>query len=169
MGDFFEQLGLVTALWSQASSHRHMKVGKLTQSVETAIHHGHIGFAFDNEGAPLAYWTWALLSDDVVARLLDNPRTVLHESEWTEGERLWIMDFVAPRGHVRDVVRHIRATMGPRYGTAGSLRKNQDGKVRKTSCWRYDGSSHEGRRNPLIYTLPEQAFAASRAAWRAAR
>lgn len=52
---------------------------------------------FDRTLRPCGYYTWAWLPDEVSERLWSRQRDVpvLHISEWKEGDKLWIMDFVA--------------------------------------------------------------------------
>lgn len=84
---------------------------------------------------PVGYVTWAWLTPEVEQRWLGDPSVILHYSEWNEGERLWIMDFVAPFGHAGDIARHLR-----RHGFAGhtlarSVRRDVDGNVARISTW----------------------------------
>jgi hemolysin-activating ACP:hemolysin acyltransferase len=67
-----------------------------------------ICFLFDEDGNPVAYLIWAFLSPDVERRVLTSFRFELHESEWNEGSSLWIVDLVAPHGHLKNVLRFAR-------------------------------------------------------------
>lgn len=59
---------------------------------------------------PVGYLTWAFLAPDVERRLLADPAAELHVSEWNEGDRVWIMDFVAP-DYCTELVHHIKEEM----------------------------------------------------------
>lgn len=47
----------------------------------------------------LGYMTWAWFTRETEQRWMQGSIDVLHISEWNEGERLWILDFVAMPGH----------------------------------------------------------------------
>src|SRR5947208_2508934 len=99
-----EQRGLATQLLCRSKGRRDRSFKWFSMWIEPAIAHRQIGFAFDEKGRPIAYWTWALLAEDVAERLRVDPRGLLHESEWNEGDQCWIIDFVAQFGYVRDVI-----------------------------------------------------------------
>lgn len=101
-----EQYGLAAYLCSHAHGRR--SVADLNNWIMPAIQMRQIMFAFDRAGAPLAYWTWAYLAHDAEARLIADPNGRLHESEWNEAERLWVMEFVAPFGYVADIICYLR-------------------------------------------------------------
>ena len=62
---------------------------------EVAIALDQIKIYFGIDGNPVAFISWALLSDDVEDRILRTKSMRLHISEWNEGEALWIVDFVS--------------------------------------------------------------------------
>jgi len=49
----------------------------------------------------LGYITWAFFTEETEARWRQGAIETLHLSEWNEGDRLWILDFVAMPGHGR--------------------------------------------------------------------
>ncbi len=49
----------------------------------------------------LGYMTWAWFSEETEDRWKRGAIDMLHISEWNEGDRLWILDFVAMPGHGR--------------------------------------------------------------------
>jgi hemolysin-activating ACP:hemolysin acyltransferase len=54
-----------------------------------------------NDGKLLGYITWAWFSEESEARWQSGTLTLPHISEWNEGDRLWILDFVAMPGQGR--------------------------------------------------------------------
>ncbi len=86
-------------------------------------------------GLLVGYVTWALLTEDVETRWLNDPNVLLHFSEWNEGDRLWIMDFVSTQGRARDLVQQARQHLA-QHGIAKSLRRDDDGRVRKIVTWK---------------------------------
>ncbi len=91
--------------------------------------------------------TWAWLTEDTERRLLHNPNVLLHISEWNEGERLWILDFLVHAGEVRTWIREARELFAESTD-ARSLRRRDDGSVRKITTWKRrpcHGISRPGR------------------------
>jgi hemolysin-activating ACP:hemolysin acyltransferase len=60
---------------------------------------------------------------------------VFHLSEWNEGDRLWIMDFVVVDGRFKNALTEARQLF-PSFTEAKSLRRRADGSVRKVTTWR---------------------------------
>ncbi|MFS2015411.1 toxin-activating lysine-acyltransferase [Massilia sp. CT11-108] len=134
--DAAETRGHVAYLMSQQLVYREYPMACLTAWIETPINIDQIKVFFDpTTSLPLGYVTWAWLAPDVEQRWLTDPDATLHFSEWNEGGRLWIMDFVAPFGHGYDMARYMQRHMFPDCVEAHSIRRDQDGKVRRHSVW----------------------------------
>jgi cytolysin-activating lysine-acyltransferase len=162
----YEQVGLVTELACK-SSYRLLPIARLSIWVFPAIAHGQVKFAFDESGSPIGYWTWAWLASDASKRLIKDPGATLHESEWNEGDDLWIMDFSIQRGYLRDVIRYMREVQFSDVPQAYSLRRFKDGTLKKMSRWRPTFSlTYNAMDAALFYRLPESAFADSKTEWR---
>lgn len=96
---------------------------------------------------PVGYITWAFLAPDVERRLLDDPAAELHVSEWNEGNRVWIMDFVAP-DYSQEIVHHIKKEMFPDHTAIHWLpRRNRN-----------SGRPHIWLRKPARKSPPRKSF-----------
>jgi cytolysin-activating lysine-acyltransferase len=102
---FREQLGIVTYLSLATQDHQLKPLSHLHRYAIPSLKHRQIGFFFDEYNNPLAYIVWADLAEDVERAMLNDPDFMLHESEWNEGGRRWVMEFVAPFGRVREILR----------------------------------------------------------------
>ena len=61
---------------------------------------------------PWVFITWALVSDDIDARLRSMvPKIAPHE--WKSGEHVWLIDIVAPFGQSDEMVEELRMTQFP--------------------------------------------------------
>lgn len=61
---------------------------------------------------PWVFITWALVSDDIDARLRSMvPKIAPHE--WKSGEHVWLIDIVAPFGQSEEMVEELRRTQFP--------------------------------------------------------
>lgn len=128
--------GYVAYLMARQTEYREYPLATMSDWLELPIALGQIQVFFDPvSNAPVGYATWAWLSAEVERRWLDEPSTLLHYSEWNEGDRLWIMDLVAPFGHGADIARHLRRHGFPGHAQAKSLRRDGDGNVVKISTW----------------------------------
>lgn len=133
--DFFRCVGLVATLMGQSPRYCEYPIACIPLWLEPAIRHCQIHFFLNHGGVPVGYLTWAWLTTDTEHRLLHDPAVLLHISEWNEGDRLWILDFVLLSGDVRSRLREA-ASVFENYEQAKSLRRREDGTVRKVSTWR---------------------------------
>lgn len=67
---------------------------------------------YTKSGLPYAFITWALVDDQVDARLRsDQPKVAPHE--WKGGNHVWIIDAVAPFGQLEETLKELREMMFP--------------------------------------------------------
>lgn len=104
----YSQIGYAMHLLSQSPRARHRQALYVNMILAPALEHRQIAFYFDEDGAPAAFVVWVHLAADVEQRIMSTSKLDLHFSEWNEGSSLWIMDLVAPRGHLKYVLRHAR-------------------------------------------------------------
>lgn len=64
---------------------------------------------YTKNGIPLAFFTWALVSDAVDARLASGMAKIAPH-EWKSGPHLWLIDQVAPFGHLDEMLTELRKT-----------------------------------------------------------
>ena len=86
------------------------------------------------DGRYIGFVTWAYLSDQVADNFLAG-RAKLMPEHWTGGRTPWIIDLIAPFGHVREMVTHLRNDIFPGIGRVQSVRRRADGQIRKTNLW----------------------------------
>ena len=160
--DMSSQAGLTLRVMFQSNRHRQVTVEALRYWAWPAIAHGQIMFAFDNQGDPIAFWTWALVASDVEDRLRSCNPTLLHECEWNEGDSLWITDFVALRGSFADVVARMRCM----YPTHASANFSRPGRQHSVHAWTHETAERLTTRDRSSrYRLPATAFARSYEEW----
>lgn len=96
-----------------SSTRRADPVHGLGLNLWPAVRLNQIAFLFNTKGAPVAFATWAFVTNEVAELLQSDPNYRLDISEWNEGDQLWLVDFVAPFGDARNLVRKIRASCLP--------------------------------------------------------
>jgi len=108
-------------------------------------------------GVLSGYATWALISEETERRLLGDPSVLLHFSEWNEGDRLWILDFLSLDGDIKRKGAQIAAALQGQC-TAKSLRRDEDGNVISVTSWALTGR-HGEQRLIAKRTRPTQIWA----------
>jgi cytolysin-activating lysine-acyltransferase len=133
--NFLETLGAVALSAMRSPNYAQYPIASFPAWIEPAILLDQIHILYDPQGQVVGYVTWAFLASDAEERLMHDPEVLLHISEWNEGTRLWILDFVV-RDHL--VKRHIKevCALFPVHEEAKSLRRREDGTVRKITRWR---------------------------------
>jgi hemolysin-activating ACP:hemolysin acyltransferase len=127
-----QKIGYAVMLMLLSPKYSSFHVLTLRLWTEQAILHNQIQFFFDPMGEPLAYVTWALLSEETEDRWVSDPNILFHPSEWNEGDRLWIIDFCAPKGKAREIIRHLKEKCWQDHNTVFWLKRRKDGTVYKT-------------------------------------
>jgi len=89
----------------RSQRHARMSTATLRAYFEPPVELGQFRvFRFDD--VPRGMYTWAMLSPDAERKLLDG--TPLMPQEWRSGNRLWIMDIIAPyRGLTKSIGRWV--------------------------------------------------------------
>lgn len=61
---------------------------------------------------PVAFATWAYLSEDAEKRLMEGVRR-LSPMDWKSGDNLWLMDMIAPFGGSEEAMKELREKILP--------------------------------------------------------
>lgn len=99
-----EALGSSVWLWMHSSEHRDAPLQALSTLLLPAIKTGQFILAVEN-AKPVFFLSWAMLNEEAESRYLNNPPHCMREADWVSGERMWILDWIAPFGHSRAMSR----------------------------------------------------------------
>ena len=102
-------LGAVSWLMMQQSATRHTLLSELEWRVMPALILDQAKL-FMRDNAPVAYVSWARLSEDVAKRYQQAPHH-LSASDWKSGEQIWIVDLCTPFGGMQEVMKDLRETV----------------------------------------------------------
>jgi cytolysin-activating lysine-acyltransferase len=102
-------LGAVSWLMMQQSATRHTLLSELEWRVMPALVLDQAKL-FMRESAPIAYVSWARLSEDVAKRYQQAPHH-LSASDWKSGEQIWIVDLCTPFGGMQEVMKDLRESV----------------------------------------------------------
>lgn len=102
-------LGAVTWLMMQQAGVRNTLLSELDWRVMPALVLEQAKL-YMRETAPIAYVSWAMLSDTVAQRYVDGPHHLM-AADWKSGDQVWIIDLVTPFGGAAEVMKELRETV----------------------------------------------------------
>lgn len=95
-----EVFGAAVWLWMQSESHRDAPLHTLKALLLPAIKTQQF-MLVEEVGKPVFYLSWADMSADAERRYMSSPPVCMPEADWNSGDRMWILDWVAPFGHTK--------------------------------------------------------------------
>lgn len=152
----WEPLGFACSLIAHSELHSKLPISYLTRVINAALKHRYIKFYFDHEGNASGYVIWAYLAPDVERRIMQRGWWDLHESEWNEGDSLWIVDLVAPYGGggTREILADLRDTVFPNAPVVSYLRQKNGRAIGKQigrdSCSAFFAQGRVGQPPPAL-------------------
>ena len=99
-----EALGSAAWLWLHSAFHRDAPVHALGPMLVSAIKHRQFILAIE-AGRPIFYLSWACFDEAAEARYLSRHPVFMPDADWHCGDRMWILDWIAPFGHTRQISR----------------------------------------------------------------
>lgn len=99
-----EVLGSAVWLWMQSQPHQNLPLNTLSALLMPAIKHRQFVIA-SQAGRPVFYVSWANFSEEAEERYLQQHPIHMPNTDWNSGDRGWFLDWVAPFGHTRSMVR----------------------------------------------------------------
>ncbi|MCX7207587.1 MAG: toxin-activating lysine-acyltransferase [Proteobacteria bacterium] len=112
--DIQSSIGEILGVCSKDVVRRNIDIKTFLHWIKPAVLHGQFQL-FKSEGSvyPTGYLTWALVDDDTLTRYLNEPRFILHPSEWYEGQHFVVVDFCSlgnSAALIRQLLKSVRAT-----------------------------------------------------------
>lgn len=104
-------LGPVTWLYMNSRFHKHVFTNDLEWLVLPPIVLNQCKLYVKGD-APIAYVSWAFVSDDVAERLKTGSNR-LAPHEWKSGEQLWLIDVAAPFGGLKELIQDLKENVFP--------------------------------------------------------
>lgn len=143
-------VGGVVYLCEHSLIHKNYRVGELSAVILPALQLGQFRYYDTPQGEPVAFLCWAFASAETINKLRSG--LVLDAAaDWTGGKTLMFPEFIAPFGHLRQIVADLcnnvfaPGTVGhsfrPHYDSVGKLTA-----VRKKT-WHFDRRSTSEQQN----------------------
>lgn len=104
-----DALGQAMALMMQSPMHRHMFLADMEWLVLPPIALQQFRI-FRNKGVPTAYVSWARLTEEAEKRIMQG-QLRLKPNEWNAGDRIWLVDVVAPYGNADEVFAYLSSKL----------------------------------------------------------
>jgi len=104
-------LGPVLLLYMQSSHRRYQFIADLEWLLMPPLIAGQCKLYMKKE-YPVSFISWAFLNQEAEKRLLQNGGK-LRPDEWNCGDRLWVIDIVAPFGDVDNMLRDLQVNEFP--------------------------------------------------------
>lgn len=102
--------GSISWLMLHSPAHRHFFIADYEWLVMPAILSKQFRIVRQNN-VPIAYVSWAYLDENVEARIASGrgvPKLAPHE--WNLGDRLWVIDVIAPFGGAKEILQKLQET-----------------------------------------------------------
>lgn len=91
-----------------SSYHRGWSTHKIDTYIVGAIQNDRLRVVYSPDERPMAVFTWAYLPPDREARYMNNPADLTKMDFASDRGTLWAIDFAAPYGYCRHLVRALR-------------------------------------------------------------
>ena len=125
-------IGELNWLALHSDIHRQFKLEDQADLLFPALEHNTYQIYRDKEGKAIGYITWAFFTAENQVKFLSG-EYIPTLSEWIDGDQLTFIDLVAPFGHFRKILKHLRDDKFKDYkGIAKALRFTSPGKNKGT-------------------------------------
>lgn len=105
-----EAFGAATWLWMQAATRREIPVKWLSTLLLPPIARRQFVIASEG-GRPVFYLSWARFSAAAEHRYVNAPHAEMTADDWHSGDRMWIVDWIAPFGHTSTMRRLLKTQL----------------------------------------------------------
>ena len=99
-------IGEIFFLVSHSELHMRQPVFLIERRFIHPLSIGQVRMFHGTNNVPIGCVSWAWLSDDVDRAMMDDP-DALRPGDWQSGDHLWFIEFIAPFGRVREMVRFL--------------------------------------------------------------
>ena len=121
-----QNIGFVCDLARMSPFHAFAPLGGWMRMLDSATDVNQIKLYYGLNGECIGYVVWAYLAPDVERRFLLGKDLSLHFTEWNEGSRLWIIDFLIPRKSLPYVIGDLRNELFKNNDSITYYRRNND-------------------------------------------
>ena len=84
---------------------------------------------------PIGFVSWAFFSESIAQKYKQGNYHLTYD-DWTSGDQLWFIDFIAPYGDIRSMIKDLKNNIFPDKNIANSLRFKKKGQEKKVMTFR---------------------------------
>lgn len=117
--------GAIIGLMAATQHYQYWTIGDIRRLIMPPVLLGQ-SVVCRQDGNPVAFATWAWLSDEALAEIESRDRGMCAE-DFNSGDNLWIAEGCAPYGHIRVLARHIKDRFSSVTSEARFKRKDRVG------------------------------------------
>ncbi|MDY6902766.1 MAG: toxin-activating lysine-acyltransferase [Cyanobacteriota bacterium] len=125
-------IGSITHLMMSSKLHSQYQISDITERFIPSLIHDQFRY-YEINGNPIGFVNWAWLSDEAEAKY--STEYELQLPEWSDGDNLWFLEFIAPFGHANLIIKDLRNSIFSKGMQAKSLRIKNDGI--RVSRWKF--------------------------------
>lgn len=100
-------LGAIALLASRSQSHKYLFMSDLEWLVMPPIAQKQFTLFRNDKNEPVAFVSWAKVSEDVEKRLLSG-QTKLQPQDWKSGDKIYVMDVISPFAQGKEVLNQLQ-------------------------------------------------------------
>ncbi len=104
--DKLPMMGPIVWLLSQTQAHRHLFLADLEWRILPPVSLAQCKL-YMKDKTPMAYVSWARVNEDVEKRLAEGNMR-LAPNEWSNGDKIWLIDVVAPFGGIPGLIKDLK-------------------------------------------------------------
>ena len=129
-------LGEITSLLLLSKVHRKYQVRDIADVILPTINLNQFRIYRDKNKQPIGLVTWGYFNEATEREYLSG-KSVLSEKELTSGDILYFLDFIAPYGHAKKIIKDLRENVFP-TSEAKSLHFLEQG-IRRNKVKKFHG------------------------------
>jgi cytolysin-activating lysine-acyltransferase len=134
----YNLIGQIVSLMLSSKIHRKYLIDDIGAMFLPAIHLNQFRIYRNKKGDPVGIITWAFLSKDLEEKYQKGNKALTKLEDWKSGDNGWVIDFIAPYGHAKQIIKDLRNNIFPeKQGKA--LRISKDGKIK--GIWKLHGKN----------------------------
>jgi len=135
-------LGPVLFLYMQYAHRRHHFIGDLEWMLMPPLVNGQCRL-YTRGQAPVGFVSWAFLDRPAEQRLLASGGR-LRPGDWNSGDRVWLIDLLAPFGGMESIVRDLKTTIFPGRTLRAAVYDPRQGRLEVRELARAEDSGTAG-------------------------
>ena len=130
----YQLMGEVLSLMLASEFHQPYLINDFGTAILVPIHFNQFRI-YKKNNTPIGFVSWAFFSKDIAEKYRHGNYHLTFD-DWKSGDELWFIDFIAPYGNIRSIVKDLKTNVFPDKDIANSLRYKSNGDGKKVMTFR---------------------------------